>query len=162
FEAFKTTRETVPNVPFELLTSLDLTKENWQAIAKSMTWTQTRMNLNTLMRNGVFDDDAIVTLVADRLRNADAIRPARAFPYQLLAAYKAAGAEMPTAITNALQDALEIATENVPAIPGKIYICPDVSGSMQSPATGHRGSATSAVRCVDVAGLVAASLMRRN
>jgi 60 kDa SS-A/Ro ribonucleoprotein len=33
---------------------------------------------------------------------------------------------------------------------------------MQSPITGQRGSATSAVRCVDVAGLVAASLLRRN
>jgi 60 kDa SS-A/Ro ribonucleoprotein len=33
---------------------------------------------------------------------------------------------------------------------------------MQSAVTGHRGSATSAVRCVDVAALVAASLLRRN
>ena len=33
---------------------------------------------------------------------------------------------------------------------------------MQSPVTGHRSGATSAVRCVDVAGLVAASLLRRN
>jgi 60 kDa SS-A/Ro ribonucleoprotein len=69
---------------------------------------------------------------------------------------------MPGAIRDALQDALEVATENVPSIPGKVYVCPDVSGSMQSPVTGHRGSATSAVRCVDVAGLVAASLLRRN
>jgi 60 kDa SS-A/Ro ribonucleoprotein len=69
---------------------------------------------------------------------------------------------MPGALREALQDALEIATENVPSIPGKVYVCPDVSGSMQSAITGHRGSATSAVRCVDVAGLVAASLLRRN
>jgi len=43
-----------------------------------------------------------------------------------------------------------------------VFVCPDVSGSMQSAVTGHRGSATSAVRCVDIAGLVAASLMRRS
>jgi 60 kDa SS-A/Ro ribonucleoprotein len=57
---------------------------------------------------------------------------------------------------------MEIAIENVPSIPGKIYVCPDVSGSMQSPVTGVRKGATSAVRCVDVAALVAAAFLRRN
>jgi 60 kDa SS-A/Ro ribonucleoprotein len=162
FEAFKSSGGTVPDVPFEMLTALELTKEHWTSIAKTMTWTQTRMNLNALLRKGVFEDEAMITLVAERLANADAIRRARAFPYQLLAAFRAAGTEMPGKITSALQDALEIATENVPTIDGKIYVCPDVSGSMQSPVTGHRKGATSAVRCVDVAGLVAASLLRRN
>jgi 60 kDa SS-A/Ro ribonucleoprotein len=162
FEAFKKGEGAVPDVPFEMLTALELTKDHWATIAKTMTWTQTRMNLNTLLRKGVFEDEAMVALVAERLRSPDAIRRARAFPYQLLAAFRAAGAETPGAIRNALQDALEIATENVPSMPGKTYICPDVSGSMASPVTGHRGSATSAVRCVDVAGLVAASLLRRN
>ena len=118
----------MPDVPFEMLTALELTKEHWTAIAKSMTWTQTRMNLNTLLRKGVFEDEAMVALVAERLRSPEAIRRARAFPYQLLAAFRAAGAEMPGAIRDALQDALEIATENVPSIPGKVYVCPDVSG----------------------------------
>jgi 60 kDa SS-A/Ro ribonucleoprotein len=162
FEAFKKGEGGVPDVPFEMLTALELTRESWAAIALQMTWTQTRMNLGTLLRKGVFEDGAMVTLVAERLRSPEAIRRARAFPYQLLAAFRAAGPEMPGAIRDALQDALEIATENVPAIPGRIYVCPDVSGSMQSPVTGSRGSATSAVRCVDVAGLVAASLLRRN
>jgi 60 kDa SS-A/Ro ribonucleoprotein len=162
FEAFKKGDGAMPDVPFEMLTALELTKAHWTSIAKTMTWTQTRMNLNTLLRKGVFEDEAMVQLVAQRLRSPEAIPRARAFPYQLLAAYRAAGAEMPGALRDALQDALEIATENVPAIPGKTYVCPDVSGSMQSAVTGHRGSATSAVRCVDVAGLVAASLLRRN
>jgi 60 kDa SS-A/Ro ribonucleoprotein len=162
FEAFKRGEGAVPDVPFEMLTALELTRDHWATIAKSMTWTQTRMNLNTLLRKGVFEDGAMVTLVAGRLRNPEAIRRARAFPYQLLAAFRAAGAEMPGALREALQDALEVATENVPSIPGRVYVCPDVSGSMQSPVTGHRGSATSAARCVDVAGLVAASILRRN
>jgi 60 kDa SS-A/Ro ribonucleoprotein len=161
FEAFKVGGD-LPDVPFEMLTSFDLAKAHWVAIAKKMTWTQTRMNLNTLLRKGVFEDEAMVAIVAERLKDASAIRHARAFPYQLLAAFRAAGPEMPGAITSALQDALEVATENVPSIPGKIYVCPDVSGSMQSAITGHRKGATSAVRCVDVAGLVAASLLRRN
>jgi 60 kDa SS-A/Ro ribonucleoprotein len=162
FEAFKAGEGPMPDVPFEMLTALELTKEHWTAIAKAMSWTQTRMNLNTLLRKGVFEDASMVELIAERLRGAAAIRRARAFPYQLLAAFRAASGEMPKAITNALQDALEIATENVPALPGKVFVCPDVSGSMQSAVTGHRGSATSAVRCVDIAGLVAASLMRRS
>ena len=162
FEAFKKGQGPLPDVPFEMLTALDLSKADWTAIARLMSWTQTRMNLNTLLRKGVLEDAATVTLVAERLRDREAILRARAFPYQLLAAFRAAGAEMPGAIRDALQDALEIATENVPPLSGKVYVCPDVSGSMQSAVTGHRGSATSAVRCVDVAGLVAASLLRRN
>jgi 60 kDa SS-A/Ro ribonucleoprotein len=45
---------------------------------------------------------------------------------------------------------------------GRVVVCPDVSGSMRSPATGQRGSATTAVRCVDVAALYAAAVMRAN
>lgn len=163
-EAFKASPDTapLPNVPFEMLTALDLTTKHWIAIAKNMTWTQTRMNLNTLLRKGVLEDVASIELVAKRLSDAEAIRRARALPYQLLAAYKAAGTDMPNAITRALEDALEIATENVPQVPGKVFVCPDVSGSMQSPVTGYRRGATTSVRCVDVAGLVAASFMRRN
>ncbi|HEX8290337.1 MAG TPA: hypothetical protein VF570_01200, partial [Pyrinomonadaceae bacterium] len=47
-------------------------------------------------------------------------------------------------------------------VEGKVYVCPDVSGSMQSPVTGYRKGSTSAVRCVDVAALVAAAVLRRN
>jgi 60 kDa SS-A/Ro ribonucleoprotein len=65
-------------------------------------------------------------------------------------------------VTNALQDAMEIATKNVPEFPGKVYVFPDVSGSMHSPVTGYRRGSTSAVRCVDVAALVAATVLRKN
>jgi 60 kDa SS-A/Ro ribonucleoprotein len=37
-----------------------------------------------------------------------------------------------------------------------------VSGSMSSPATGYRKGAASAVRCIDVAALVAAAMLRTN
>ncbi len=57
---------------------------------------------------------------------------------------------------------MEIATENVPTLEGQVYVCPDVSGSMQSPVTGHRAGATTTTRCIDVAALVAASVLRRN
>jgi 60 kDa SS-A/Ro ribonucleoprotein len=65
-------------------------------------------------------------------------------------------------VRDALQDAMEVAIGNVPAIDGGVYVCPDVSGSMRSPVTGARGSATTAVSCLDAAALVAAAFLRRN
>lgn len=55
-----------------------------------------------------------------------------------------------------------IALENAPAVDGKIYVLPDISGSMHAAITGHRKDATSAVRCVDIAALVAATMLRKN
>ncbi len=162
FESFKKDRGVIPDVPFEMLTALDLDTEAWTAIARRMSWTQLRMNLNTLLRHGVFRDAEMVSFVANKLRDAELVRRARVFPFQLLVAFKAAKADMPGEITMALQQAMEIAIENVPAIPGKIYLCPDVSGSMHSAATGFRKGATSAVRCLDVAALVSAAFVRRN
>jgi 60 kDa SS-A/Ro ribonucleoprotein len=60
------------------------------------------------------------------------IRKARVFPYQLMAAYVMTDAAIPGEIREALQDAMEIAIENVPGLKGKIYVCPDVSGSMSA------------------------------
>ncbi|HZZ44878.1 MAG TPA: TROVE domain-containing protein [Tepidisphaeraceae bacterium] len=164
FESFKAGQTIeVPNVPFQMLTSLDLKPEHWKQIAKNAPWQMTRMNLNTFVRHGVFEGDpAMIQLIADRLRDPQAITQARVFPYQLLMAYIQTGNDVPPQVREALQDAMEIATRNVPKIDGQIYICPDVSGSMHSPITGHRSGATSAVRCVDVAALVAATFLRTN
>jgi 60 kDa SS-A/Ro ribonucleoprotein len=69
---------------------------------------------------------------------------------------------IPGAVSDALQDAMEIAIANVPAIQGRVFVCPDVSGSMSSAVTGYRKGATTSVRCIDVAALVAAAVLRRN
>jgi len=122
----------------------------------------TRMNLNTFARHGVFADPAMVKLVARRLADAENVKRARVFPYQLLAAYKSAGDGVPEEVREALQDAMETAIGNVPQLAGKVYVCPDVSGSMSSPVTGHRAGATTAVRCIDVAALVSAAIVRQN
>jgi 60 kDa SS-A/Ro ribonucleoprotein len=65
-------------------------------------------------------------------------------------------------VREALQDAMDTALLNVPQIDGQVVVCPDVSGSMITAVTGLRGSATSSVRCIDAAALVAAALLRRN
>ncbi len=163
YEAFKERRSRdVPDVPFELLSALHLDTDGWVAVARHASWQTTRMNLNTFARQGVFAQAGLAELVAERLRDPQAIARARVLPYQLLAAYRTAGADVPCVVRDALQDALEIATQNVPAIAGQVYVLPDVSGSMSAPVTGFRQGATTAVRCVDVAALIAATILRRN
>jgi 60 kDa SS-A/Ro ribonucleoprotein len=122
----------------------------------------TRMNLNTFARHGVFDAPGLTELIAARLRDPVKIAHARVFPYQLMAAHASADAGVPREVRDALQDAMEIATASVPAVEGKVFVFPDVSGSMQTPVTGRRAGATTAVRCIDVAALVAASVVRKN
>ncbi|MBX3243704.1 MAG: TROVE domain-containing protein [Acidobacteria bacterium] len=154
----------LPDVPFQMLTALPLGKKEWTSIAEKAPWQMTRMNLNTFQRHGVFDDKAMVSVIAERLRNRKAVLRSRVFPFQLLSAFKAAEAneKMPREITEALQDAMEIATENVPVIDGKVWVFPDISGSMQSPVTGYRKGSTSKVRCIDAAALFAAAILRKN
>jgi 60 kDa SS-A/Ro ribonucleoprotein len=135
----------------------------WKAIARQMGPQALRMNLNTLLRHGVFDEAELVANVAARIADADEVHRSRQFPYQYLAAYLNAGAEVPEAIRAALEKAAEIACGNVPELPGSIVIGVDVSGSMSSPVTGYRTpGSTSKVRCVDVAALFAAAVLRRN
>jgi 60 kDa SS-A/Ro ribonucleoprotein len=163
YEAFKTRRSAeVPDVPFQMLSSLDLDHSAWNEIARRAPWQMTHMNLNTFARHGVFDHAERVQMIADRLWNREAISRARVFPYQLLAAFLSAGPGTPARVREALQDAMEVAIDNVPSIDGKVFVFPDVSGSMRSPVTGFRKGSTSKVRCVDVAALVAAAVLRKN
>ncbi|MCR5163846.1 MAG: hypothetical protein K6C40_07495 [Thermoguttaceae bacterium] len=104
----------------------------------------------------------IAQTIADRLRDPEEIRRAKAFPYQLMTAYVNADSSIPYEIQESLQDAMELATENVPVIPGSVAVCVDVSGSMNSSVSGYRQGATSKVRCVDVAGLMASCILRKN
>ena len=163
FEDYKQSREgELPNVPFQMLTALDLNCGDWAQIARNGSWQQVRQNLNTFLRHEVFAKSKNIKMVAEKLRDETAIARARVLPYQLLTAYQATSDQMPFEIREALQDAMETAVQNVPAIRGKVVVCPDVSGSMHSPATGYRGSATSRTRCIDIAALVSAAMLRTN
>ncbi|MBU2710015.1 TROVE domain-containing protein [Zooshikella harenae] len=163
YELFKVKpTDNLPNVDFRLLTALDLNTKHWQEIARQASWQMTRMNLNTFARHDVFKNKELVHLIAERLRDERAIKKARVFPYQLMAAYYMAVDDMPNKIMDALQDAMEIALENVPVITGKVYVLPDTSGSMTQSVTGYRPGSSSKVRCIDVAALVAAAILAKN
>ncbi|QTD45319.1 vWA domain-containing protein [Ottowia testudinis] len=163
FERYKSDRTLdIPDVPFQMLTALELTANNWAQIARQGSWQMVRQNLNTFARHGVFKLPGVAQAVAAKLRDAKAVAKARVLPYQLMAAYTATGADVPHVVKEALQDAMEHALANVPQIEGRVVVCPDVSGSMSSPVTGYRPGATSAVRCIDVAALVAAAVLRKS
>ncbi|MFT3684083.1 MAG: hypothetical protein QM783_03990 [Phycisphaerales bacterium] len=165
YEAFKadpSAFKNVPDVPMELLNGMNLSVEQWKQVAERMSWQSLRMGLNTLARRGVLADEKLAKRLARKLADAEQVKRSRVLPYQLLVAFNNAGTDVPAVIKDALQDAMETATAAVPMIQGKVWVLVDISGSMHSPITGHRKGSTTAVRCVDVAALVAACFLRAN
>lgn len=168
YENYKNTKTgMVPNVDFRMLDSLDIGDAEWMEIARHAGWQMTRMNINTFARHGVFNNKELVQIVADRLRNPELVADSRAFPYQLMSAYLATTGgigtkKIPHEITEALQDAMELAIDNVPMFDGPVYVAVDTSGSMRNAVTGTRSGSTSSVRCIDAASLFAAAILRKN
>jgi 60 kDa SS-A/Ro ribonucleoprotein len=157
----------LPKAPFEMLTGLSLSSQQWMQVAKVSTWTQLFKSLNTFNRHGVFNDPALTSSLAGKLSNPEVISEAQVFPYQLMSAIKATSpgeiSGLPPEMSLALDSALETSLANVPSFEGKnVVICPDVSGSMSSSCTGVRKGSTSVVRAIDVAALVSAALLKKN
>ncbi|WP_379552276.1 vWA domain-containing protein [Qipengyuania sp. DGS5-3] len=163
FEAWKKDRSRpLPEVPFEWLTSFELTRKQWAKLADRMGWQALRMNLNTLARHEAFGLKGVEDRVAKRLSDPAAFAKVKPAPYQLMTALTQVGDGVPLNVQAALEKALEASVAKVPKLKGNVIVCPDVSGSMQSPATGYRKGATSVVRCIDIAALVAAAVLRTN
>ena len=163
YESFKKEMKgEIPEVPFQMLTALPLTNEHWKQIASNATWNQIRMNLNTFARHAVLADKKMVDALAAKLSDPEQVKRSKTFPYQLFTAYLNVDSTIPVKLTNALQDAADASLDNVPEFPGKVYVMVDTSGSMSSPVTGNRGSVTTKMRCVDVAALFAAAILRKN
>lgn len=164
----------LPDLDFRALTNYGLTEVHWKKIAGNMPWNTLRMNLNTLARNGVFQDKGVTAEVVAKLSDPEEVRKWNAFPYQLLTTYQNVGDDIPQSVKNALQIAMETATENVPYLGKEIAVCIDLSASMGSPVTSDRNYGVRLVRgasqhgtttrttCVDVAALIAAALARAN
>jgi 60 kDa SS-A/Ro ribonucleoprotein len=163
FEAWKRASSLpLPEVPFEWLTAFELSAGQWAELAGRMGWQALRMNLNTLARKGAFAGEGVTEKVAARLIDRDSLRKVRPLPYQLMVALGSADPGVPLKVQAALEEALELSLRGVPKLPGRVVVAPDVSGSMSSPVTGYRKGASSKVRCIDVAALVAAAVIRRN
>ncbi|WP_236707493.1 TROVE domain-containing protein [Pseudomonas sp. Leaf58] len=149
--------------PFQKLTALPLGTEDWMRIATNARWTMTRINLNTFARHGVLRNPQMISMIAERLADREQIIQARAFPYQLMTAMLNIGDEVPGEIRAALEKAMQVALENVPAFDDdSLVLAIDVSGSMGNPVTGRQKGATSKVTCLDAAALIGAALRAKN
>ena len=162
YERFKASggKGEVPRVDFRMVDHM-LDDEQWKDIARNAPWQMTQMNLNTFERHGVFKDERLCEIVAERLRNPEAIEKARVFPYKLFNAYKNTSG-VPMQVRDALQDAVDVSLNNVPKINGKVVVAVDTSGSMGCAVTGNRRGSTSNVRLLDQAVLFASALFRQN
>ena len=161
FEHYKREGGELPQVPFRMLTAQPLDDRAWATLAQRGGWQMIRMNLNSFRRHGVFEQPGMTNCLVKRLTDEKAIRKARGFPYQLLTTYRSTTG-VPERIRDALERAMEIALTQVRRLPGRVVVCPDVSGSMHAPVTGWRPGATTTTRCVDVAALVAAAFLRKD
>jgi len=152
----------VPEVPFQMLTALNLPVREWAILLWLGSWQVLCQNFKTLAyHRRAFAKPELAGLIAEKLRDPQAIVDARGMPWQLF--LMGSGTSVSPVVRNALEDAIELALlANVPDIPGRVVICPDVSGSMSAPVTGFRKGASSTVRCIDVAALIAAAILRKN
>jgi 60 kDa SS-A/Ro ribonucleoprotein len=150
-------------LPYLLVSSLELNSEQWGQVVHNASWTNLRMNLNTFERNGVFKNESLVETIASKLEDPETVARTKVFPYQLLTTYLATMSKMPKRISSALENALQHALRNIPMIEsGRVVVLPDVSGSMGDPITGSRKGSTTVTRCVDVAGLIASAFLAKN
>jgi 60 kDa SS-A/Ro ribonucleoprotein len=120
--------------------------------------------LTGLLRQGVFKVKGMDDTLAAKLADKAIIEKSKVFPYQLLVAYQHADSGIPHKVREALQDAMEIATNNIPRYGDGTAVLVDNSGSMGSSITGcgAPGDHVSKVTCKMVAGLIAASVVRTN
>lgn len=163
YEDFKkdNTGKMPPAVDFRLLSNIKMSPDQWAYILKSMSWTTLRMNLNMLMRNGVFESSDAVKYAAKTLMNKEEIVAAKVFPFQIYNTIRNTTG-LPSEIQKALGVALEVSLVNTPVFEGSTLVALDISPSMGGTATGENGSATSTVTCYDVAMLFAGALLAKN
>ena len=172
YEAYKKNGGTLPNVPFDMLSSLSLSEGEWKVLAKKSNFNQARAKLNTFERHGALKDARVVTYLAKKLSDPNEVAKVKVMPYELLAAYRAieGNINIPREIKIAVQTALEHSLTNIPAMSGKIFVFVDVSGSMNDPVTGDQEEdkskvhgkqhVTTVITCRDVAALFAAGIAK--
>lgn len=161
FEFAKRGVAEVPDINFQFLSSMPLTKEQWGLICDRASWTTLRMNLNTFHRHGVFEDAERLGRAIRKLSDPAEIAKAKPMPHQVFAAYKHAEDDLPPGLSLALAKAADLALANVPELPPNIVVGIDCSGSMQAAITGARG-APSKITCVETAALFGCAILRKN
>lgn len=122
----------------------------WEAVIGSMGYMALLRNLRNFDQAEV--SDAVAERVAAKLSDPDEVARSRQFPYRFVSAFQAAPS---LRWGYALEKALERATGNIPAFPGRTLVLVDTSASMSEPAFSRRSTMTP-VKAAAVFGVVMA------
>jgi hypothetical protein len=123
----------------------------WQAAIPSMGYMALLRNLRNFDRAGV--PDRVAEQVARRLADPAEVAASRQLPFRFVAAHRAAPSQR---WGHALDLALDAATANVPALPGRTLVLVDTSASMRSAL-----SRRSAMSVLDAAAVFGVTLAKR-
>lgn len=124
----------------------------WEAMIPSMGYMALLRNLRNFDEAGVSDVHAVN--VINKLTNPDEVAQSRQFPYRFLSAYLAAPSDR---WKHPLNVALELATQNIPVLPGRTLVLVDTSASMRTPV-----SERSKISAVQAGALLGVALAHRN
>jgi len=122
----------------------------WQAVIPSMGYMALLRNLRNFDEVGVADD--VAATIAAKLADPGEVARSRQFPYRFVSAFEHAPS---LRWGYALDKALEAATANVPAFPGRTLVLVDTSASMAGRAFSRRSTMTP-VKAAAVFGVVMA------
>ena len=147
-------------LPYEVVTGSvqNMTARIWEALFHVAPYFNLIRNLNNFGKNGVFTSSTNLQKATERIANKEAVRKSKLFPFRFYVAYHMLqdfrGADQ---LKVALEEAMEHSLANMPEIPGKVAIAPDVSASMTSNLT----SDYSVLQCIDLVGIFTAALVKR-
>lgn len=123
-----------PNTWNAITSAEGSSKESWNKALENMPYQARLMNLRNIIKNG-----ANIKKAMSLITNPEAIKKSKMFPFAFANAYSAIeefddgiGNKDKMFVLDGLAKALEIASENLPKIPGTTVILADNSGSMST------------------------------
>lgn len=142
-------------LPFEAVTPrVRPDPETWTALIRVAPYLNLVRTLNTFGRHAALRPEA-VELVVRKLTDREVIHRAKVWPFQIWQATEALEPKVPGVIRDALYDALEVSTDNLPDLSGhRVVIAPDISASMRGTVIGRFATAAS------IAGIFAGAVFR--
>jgi hypothetical protein len=120
----------------------------WESIIPAMGYMALLRNLRNFEQAGV--DKAVLTQVADKIADPEAVVHSRQFPYRFWSAYRNSGT---TFFAAAIEAALELSVKNIPVFSGRTLVAIDTSASMNTVV-----SSRSKVRNVEIGALFGAAV----
>jgi 60 kDa SS-A/Ro ribonucleoprotein len=130
----------------------------WAELMRQMPLMALLRHVNTLQRAGALEERDNARYVADRLSDWEAVAKSLVLPFRFFIAHRSLSDDAPRMIREAVEEALEFSFANVPALPGRVCIAPDVSGSMGMGMVSGRGK----TRYIDIAAIFAAACLKKS